>query len=298
METILVVDDTKTNIQIVMQLLGDRYNIMAAKDGLRALQIAQEESPDLILLDIMMPGMDGFEVCQRLKENNTTQDIPIIFLTAQTDENSIEKAYDIGGSDYVTKPFRPKELLARVKRELKLVKLQNELKELASVDPMTKLYNRRYFTKTSKQILKLAHRDKTELSLIMIDIDKFKNINDTYGHAVGDEVLIKFADILKESQRKSDIVCRFGGEEFVILLPETNIEGAENVAQKIREKTQATILDISDTTLSFTASLGVSCVQINSEKNIEAALNRADEALYEAKNSGRNKVIIKGTSKT
>ncbi|MEA3290293.1 MAG: GGDEF domain-containing protein, partial [Campylobacterota bacterium] len=176
-------------------------------------------------------------------------------------------------------------------RELELQDLQTELKLLASTDPMTKLYNRRYFSKIAEDILDLSRRDKKELSLIMVDIDKFKTINDTYGHAIGDDVIIKFADILKQEQRESDIICRFGGEEFVILLPETNMDGARIVAQKIREKTEQTIIK-TDTIkdLTFTVSLGVSIVDIEKENNIEEALGRADEALYEAKGNGRNQV--------
>jgi len=291
METILIVDDTKANIEILMELLGDSYDLLVAKDGRSAIEIALEDKPDLILLDIIMPKMDGFKVCKELKKNLKLKDVPIIFLTAKTDEDSIETAYDIGGNDYVTKPFRPKELRAKVKRELKLKKLQDELNILASTDCMTKLYNRRYFTKVSKNIFELLKRDKKDLSLIIMDIDRFKNINDTYGHKIGDDVIIKFAELLKQIQRKSDISCRFGGEEFVILLPETNIEGAWNLAQKIRLKTKELKMEIEDNKfLEFSISLGVSTVLMDKEKNIETALSRADEALYKAKNSGRDRV--------
>ncbi|MEA3513117.1 MAG: GGDEF domain-containing protein [Campylobacterota bacterium] len=158
---------------------------------------------------------------------------------------------------------------------------------------MTKLYNRRYFTKTSEHILDLAKREKQNLSVIMIDIDKFKNINDTYGHSIGDEVIVELANILKTQDRKSDIVCRYGGEEFVILLPNTSLEGASVVANKIRELVENSVVTLSDDNkLKFTISLGVSQVDVENEINIELALKRADEALYEAKNSGRNKVCI------
>lgn len=290
METILIVDDTKTNVNILIELLGDIYDLLVALDGQTALEIVDDEKVDLILLDIMMPDMDGFEVCDILKSNIETKDIPIIFITANTDENSIEKAYDIGGSDYVTKPFRPKELKARVKRELELVYLQNELKLLASTDPMTHLYNRRYFTKISQHIFDLSKRDNKELSIIILDIDKFKNINDTYGHQVGDEVIISLANKLIEHQRKSDIVCRYGGEEFVLLLPNTSRDGATIVANKIREDVESLVVkSISNKDLKFTISLGVSRVDIENENNIERALKNADEALYKSKNSGRNK---------
>ena len=289
-KTILIVDDTVSNLDILDELL-DQYDVMDATNGKDALEIVEEEKVDLILLDIMMPEMDGFEVCQKLKENPQTTNIPIIFITAKTDEDSIEKAYEIGGADYVTKPFRPKELLARVKKELQIQVMMEELKLLASTDPMTKLYNRRYFTKISEHTLDLSKRENEELSIIMIDIDKFKNINDTYGHQIGDEVIIALAKLLLQEQRKSDITCRYGGEEFVILLPHTSTEGAKIVATKIREEVENFILNLTDNKiLQFTVSLGVSQININDEDNIELALKRADDALYQAKENGRNQV--------
>ncbi len=294
MKTILIVDDTKANIQILMKFLNEKYDLIASRDGQTAIDIAIEDKPDLILLDIMMPDMDGFETCKILKENSDTKNIPIIFITSKSDEDSIEHAFEIGGSDYITKPFKPRELLARINRELELVRLQDELKLSASTDPMTHLYNRRYLTKISTHILDLAKREKKELSLIMIDIDKFKNINDTYGHSIGDDVIIKFSDILQQNQRKSDIACRYGGEEFVLLLPETNIDGAKKVAEILRNKVEQNIITLeSNESLKFTISLGLSNILTHKEINIETALNRADEALYEAKTNGRNRSCVK-----
>jgi len=290
-KTILIVDDTVSNLDILADILAE-YDVVDATNGQDALDILEEEKIDLILLDIMMPEMDGFEVCEKIKENPKTQDIPIIFITAKTDESSIEKAYDIGGSDYVTKPFLPKELKARVKKELNIQDMVMELKMMASTDPMTKLYNRRYFTKISKHILNLAKRENQDISIIMLDIDKFKTINDTYGHDVGDEVIISLADTLIKHQRKSDIVCRYGGEEFVMLLPNTSLDGAKTTAQHIRENVEKLDINIGDKTLKFTVSLGVSSVK-DDESSIEKSLKRADEALYEAKKSGRNKVCIR-----
>ncbi len=178
--------------------------------------------------------------------------------------------------------------------EKKVQERTHQLKLLAVTDPLTGLYNRRYFTSASSDILSIAKRKQENLALIMIDIDKFKNINDTYGHKVGDEALIEFANILNKTQRQSDITCRFGGEEFVILLPETDIEGATKVAHKLRKNTEelSIILD-SNKSIKFTISLGVSSVDLEKEVNIELALHRADNALYDAKNGGRNCVVIK-----
>lgn len=290
---ILIVDDLPINIKIVIELLGDSYDIIGRQDGETALEIIQDEKPDLILLDIMMPEMSGIEVCKVLKASSVTKEIPILFLTAKNDEKSIAEAYSLGGSDYIKKPFIPKELCARVKRELELVQLQNKLKLLASTDSMTGLYNRREFMKISSHIFDIAQREKENLSLIMIDIDKFKNINDSYGHNIGDKVIVQFAKLLNKIQRKSDTVCRFGGEEFVVLLPETSLHEAQVVAEKIRDEAQNIQIIIDDSkTFYFTVSLGVTAIENETDFNIEMLINRADTALYDAKNSGRNKFSI------
>jgi len=289
-KTILIVDDTTSNLDILIELLQD-YDVIDATNGEDALEIANEEKIDLILLDIMMPNMDGYEVCKRLKSNDATKDIPIIFITGKTDEESIEKAYELGGSDYVTKPFLPLELKARVKKELTIQDMMHDLKRLASTDPMTKLYNRGYFSNMSQHFLDLAKREKQNLSVIMLDIDKFKNVNDTYGHQIGDKVIIYLASELMQNQRKTDISCRYGGEEFVMLLQNTAKEVAVEVAQKIRKKIEAHSITLdSNEELKFTVSLGVSDVDIENDINIEKALKRADDALYNAKESGRNRV--------
>jgi len=289
-KTILLVDDTIANLDILMELLSG-YDIIDTVSGQEALDIVENEKVDLILLDIMMPDMDGYEVCQKLKANENSKDIPVIFITAKTDEESIEKAYNVGGSDYVTKPFRPKELLARVKRELQLKSYQEELKFLASTDPMTKLYNRRFFNELAKNILKSERRKGGELSLMILDIDKFKRINDTYGHQIGDDVIIFLADSLKNNQRESDVICRYGGEEFIILLPQTSLDNAMLVAETIRKDIEQSVISVGGKeSFGITVSIGVSNVDVIHELSIDSATNRADKALYEAKELGRNKV--------
>ena len=180
---------------------------------------------------------------------------------------------------------------------MKLVKLKKQLETLALTDPMTKLYNRRYFSEMSERILNLAKRNKTDLSLIMLDIDNFKNINDAYGHKVGDDVIISFAQTLSKFSRKSDIVCRFGGEEFILLLPETNLSGATVIAEKIRAEIEnsSVKLNISQE-IKFTASFGVGQVDIKNDASIETVIKKADDAMYEAKESGKNKVCVQKDS--
>ena len=299
--TVLVVDDTETNIDILVDLLSDDYDVMVALNGQSALEIVDEDEVNLVLLDIMMPGIDGYQVCNILQNKEKSKNIPVIFITAKTDEEAIEKAYDVGAMDYVTKPFKSKELLARVKTQIKMQKLisdleasKKELKILASIDPLTGLYNRRYFSKISEHILELSKRDKNTISVLMLDIDKFKDINDTYGHKVGDEIIILLSRKLEEYTRKSDIVCRFGGEEFVILLPETSFEGALNISEKIRFNIEQLAINLEyQKELKFTVSIGVSQVINEQDLNVEASIHRADEALYIAKESGRNKVCSK-----
>lgn len=292
-KTILIVDDTIANLDILMELL-DEYDVIDATNGKDALEILDTEHIDLILLDIMMPEMDGYEVCRRIKSQDETKYIPIIFITAKADEESISKAYDVGGSDYIRKPFFPKELYARIKKELRLEELISELKHLSFTDPLTQIYNRRFFIDSSKTVLEIAKREKSPLSLMMIDIDKFKNVNDTYGHQVGDEILKLLAKTMKNRQRKSDMSCRYGGEEFVILLPKTSLTKAEVVAQELRESVQKSYFEMSSQqTVAVTISIGVATVDLENEINIEKALKRADDALYEAKESGRNRVTVK-----
>ncbi len=297
-KTILIVDDTKINIDILLELLGDTYDILVSLNGTRALEIIDENHVDIILLDILMPDINGYDVCRVLKSKEKTKHIPVIFITANTDEESIENAFEVGGIDYITKPFKALELLARLRTHLNMQELLKELEDshkdlelLASQDHMTKLYNRRYFSEISMKILELAKRNKKDLSVLMLDIDKFKNVNDTYGHHVGDDVIIALANVLKNLSRNSDVACRFGGEEFLILLPETNLEGAYAIGEKIRKHVEDLVIKLENQeTLKFTISAGVAQIDSENELNLEKTIQRADDALYEAKEGGRNKV--------
>ena len=292
METILIVDDTKTNISILMELLGDKYDVVAALDGETALEIIQEEKIDLILLDIMMPEMDGYEVCSILKNDETyeAKDIPIIFITAITDENNIEKAYDVGGSDYVTKPFKPKELMARVRRELKLQSTIDHLEFISSHDIMTGVYNRRKFFELAENIFA---KKEDNLYAIMIDIDKFKNINDTYGHPTGDKVIKLVASTISKNLDKNVLFARLGGEEFAVVSYYDSYESAVKIAELLRlEVEKQEVLSDDNNIIKFTISSGIAKISQDTS-TIDELLKEADIALYEAKGSGRNKVIFR-----
>ncbi len=287
--SILVVDDTETNIDILLTLLDD-YDIAVATDGVSALEIVQEEKIDLILLDIMMPNMDGYEVCRRLKANPATQDIPVVFITAKTDEASIERAYDVGGIDYVTKPFKPKELLARVDRELKLRTMISHLEFIASHDPMTGIYNRRKFFELSGLKFQNHHND---LYAVMIDIDKFKAINDTYGHAIGDEVIKEITKIISSHLKEDDIFGRLGGEEFSIVCFEESMAIIEERVEHIRIDVENFSL-MSDDNIKIACTISSGVAHVHSDtSSIDHLLKIADDALYEAKNGGRNRNIFR-----
>lgn len=299
-KTILIVDDARINIDIMLDLLDPIYDVVVSLSPIRALEIVKETHIDLILLDIIMPEMNGYEVCSILKKDEKSKSIPIIFITSNSDEESINRAYELGGIDYVTKPFKPLELLARIKTHLTmqtlisdLEKSQKELELLSLKDHMTQLYNRRYFSVISDKILDLAMRSGKSLSVMMLDIDKFKNVNDTYGHHIGDKVIIALADVLQTSSRKSDVVCRFGGEEFLFLLPDTAVDGAYILAEKIRQRVEEMEIEIEDKKIiKYTVSIGISAVKVREDRALETSIQRADGALYEAKESGRNRVCI------
>jgi len=288
--SILIVDDTEINIDILLDLLSNEYDVMVALDGPSAIELAQEERPDLILLDIMMPDMDGFEVCEILKNSSDTAAIPIIFITAKTDEDSIERAYEIGGIDYVTKPFKPRELFVRVKTHINTKLLLEHLEFLASYDQMTKIFNRRKFFELA---IARFNEEKKNLFAVMIDIDNFKAVNDTYGHSIGDKVIKKVTASITSLLSKRDIFGRIGGEEFALLL---NADSRESVFEKIESiralVSAQTILNDDGEKVNFTISEGMS-EATEEMRNIDELLKDADKALYEAKGTGRNKVIFR-----
>ena len=295
-QNILIVDDEKSNIDIILSLFenenfSQQYNIIAALSAKKALQVVEKRKIDLILLDIMMPEMNGYEFCKILKEDEKTKDIPVLFITANTDDESIEKAYNIGAADYVTKPFRAIELISRVKVNLKLQETINQLEYMAYYDGLTGVYNRRKF-------FELAHKKfeavkNQNLYAVMIDIDKFKNINDTYGHSVGDKVIIAVAQTLKENIDETTLLARLGGEEFALLCSKENDKKVFECLEKIRKKIEEIEIKLENNTIvKCTISDGIA-KYTKELPSLDYLLNKADEALYEAKNTGRNRTIFR-----
>lgn len=290
---VLVVDDSPVNLRVVGTTLDEiGYSTTFANNGFQAIERFKSAQPDLVLLDMMMPDMDGLEVCNILKAADP--EVPIIFLTASQEPEHLLKAFEQGAADYVTKPFNKPELAARVKNHLMLRYAFNELKtalvemeRLAKTDGLTGLLNRRSLFEIAAQEFARAQRYNRSLSVLMLDIDHFKRVNDIYGHHVGDIVIQTVASILNGTLRETDSLGRYGGEEFAVILPETTLEQASEVAERIR--CQVCERSISDDfkDLQVTVSLGISTLRTGM-KTIDGMLQQADQALYQAKSNGRN----------
>ena len=288
--SVMIVDDTRPNVLVLQQALNSiGYNISVAFDGEMALDLIPKTKPDLILLDVMMPGVNGFEVCKLLKKDPTVKDIPVIFITAMGMPKDVLEGFEAGAVDYITKPFNLQEVCARVKTHLTLSAAIKKLIQDSETDSLTGLFNRRTFMKKVENEAMCFKRNKKPFSLLFADIDFFKKINDTYGHAAGDEILIYISNILNTEKREIDQVARWGGEEFLILLPETNLEGAILQGNKVRELISAKPIIHEGQEIQITMSFGVS--EYSKDTNIEKTIDQADQRLYLAKNSGRNKVV-------
>lgn len=289
MAHILIVDDVPANLQILNVHLADEgYDVIESQSGRQALEILEQnpDAIDLILLDVIMPDMTGLEVLAQLKRNPLTEHIPVILVTANSEDNSVAQGLDLGAFDYIIKPYSLVVLLARVRAALREKERQDLLEKWATTDPLTELMNRRHFFELAERELEQTKRSGRPLSFIMIDIDHFKQVNDEHGHLVGDAALIELAGLLKQQLRKVDFCGRYGGEEFVLCLPDTPAQGALEVAERIRIAVTHLQITPPSPLLTFTISLGIS--QCRDDQKVEDILKRADAALYQAKAAGRN----------
>jgi len=292
MATLLLVDDEDVNLYALKLVLESRgYDCVMATNGADALRLAVEKSPDAILLDIQMPVMDGYEVCRRLKQDETTRSIPLLFLTARyRDHLEVAKGLDLGANDYVTKPFSSQELLARVGVMVRLRNVEENLRKVSQTDDLTGLHNRRFLQDRLDQELHRAVRASGMISCILLDVDHFKTINDKHGHAAGDFVLSSVAEIMRQHIRKSDLAVRFGGDEFLLILFDNDKQGALRVAERIRTDVASRQFPFDGGRLPVTVSSGVSAYPEDGMSTSEELLARADQALYDAKAAGRNVV--------
>jgi two-component system, cell cycle response regulator len=293
-ESVLVIDDSPEIQELLaVRLRPENLTLHGVTDGDQGLIMATHLQPDLILLDVDMPGMSGFEVCRRLKADPATMDIPVIFLSAATEVYSKVEGFDLGAVDYVTKPFQPAELRARVRAALRTKRYQALLASRAQIDALTSLWNRAYFDRRLAAEVAAVQRYARELTLIIFDLDHFKALNDEFGHPFGDLVLQRVGEVLWSSVRAADAPCRYGGEEFAMVLTETPLGGGREVAARIMDKVAGLELVQKGQVVRVTGSLGiVSSTQFSRPGQVttERLVRLADEALYQAKRSGRNRI--------
>jgi len=287
---VLVVDDERMNIMALVQFLKPQYEIIVSTDAVAAIEIAKEQLPDIILLDIIMPEMSGFEVLLKLKDNTATMNIPIIFLTGLNNVADEEKGLALGAVDYITKPFNKTIVRERIKIHLRTADYIRTIEKLCMMDALTGLPNRRGFDDRMEAEWGRAFREKKPLGLLIIDIDNFKIYNDTYGHPEGDNLLQYISDSLQKTMnRASDLIARWGGEEFFGLLPDTDLNGTFNVAEQIRRNIMGIRVPCFDgTDTSVTVSIGANSIIPDGKINMADFISEVDKLLYKAKKNGKN----------
>ncbi|MEX0911945.1 MAG: diguanylate cyclase [Gemmatimonadota bacterium] len=305
-QRILVVDDHPDNVEIIDARLSSRgYVIESASDGEEALARVREDPPHLILLDVMMPLMDGFEVSRRIKQDSSLPFIPIILVTARGETQDKVEGLDAGADDYLTKPINFPELEARVRSMLRIKKLQDELdsknrqleevnlqlRELSITDGLTGLFNHRHVHELLHEEHGRCRRGGGPMAVTMLDLDRFKELNDTHGHPTGDIVLAETARILRESAREIDMIGRYGGEEFIAILPNAEEDAALHFAERVRAAVEGYVYRDGDKEVRMTVSGGVASGASEQLKEPEELIRLADRALYEAKDSGRNRIV-------
>jgi diguanylate cyclase (GGDEF)-like protein len=291
--TVMIIEDhpdQRELLEIVLQKEG--YRVVTAANGVEALDKLAKEPVRVILSDVMMPKMDGFELMRKIRGNPEYKNVYIILITARIQERDRVQGLDLGADDYITKPFSFSELLARVRVGARVVQYQQHLEHQALIDSLTSLFNRRAFERKMEEEFERAMRYHHALSLIILDVDDFKKINDTYGHHWGDQVLKKIAEHLRTKTRRSDYPSRYGGEEFVLILPETDVENALRVDSKVRSEIKTTTFDSKGRAFSVTVSTGLSSTCNKEYSNWQQMLEDADQALYLAKNRGKDRVEV------
>ena len=303
---VLLVDDERLNINLLNELLKEEYRIKVAMNGEQALERARAHPrPDIILLDVVMPDLDGFEVCRRLRENPETAEIPVIFITARNSESDEVTGLELGGVDFISKPIRPAIVRARVHCHVTQLLQQRELRhmhqrllDLSNTDGLTGIPNRRRFDDFLGQEWSRSQRSGTPLGLLMMDIDHFKRYNDHYGHAGGDDCLKRVAACLKRQvHRPPDLAARYGGEEFVCVLPDTDLEGVERVAETILQSIRGLAIPHADSDVARSVTLSIGGTSLVPERgdDREALIAAADRLLYQSKSAGRDRATIRET---
>lgn len=290
---VLLAEDDPTQCLVLAHLVRNAgYIVETVSDGESALARILEETFDILITDLDMPGLDGSCLCRRIREASLANYLYILMLTAHTGDKDVAAGLEAGADDFVRKPANPVELLARLKNASRIVKLQREAYRNSITDALLGVFNRRYLIHQLRCEVWRAHRYQRPLTVLMVDLDHFKQINDRYGHSAGDQVLVGFARKTRSLIRASDWFARFGGEEFVIVLPETPLGVAEQVAEKVRQELEAARFPLASAEHRVTASFGVAALTLGSEEDSDVVLGRADKALYRSKQEGRNRVTV------
>ncbi|MCL2020198.1 MAG: diguanylate cyclase [Oscillospiraceae bacterium] len=290
---IILADDDITSLKLGRDALSDIYEITTVPSGEKLLKLLGNMTPDLILLDVEMPEMNGYETIKRIKDNPEFQNIPVIFVTGLSSDNEEETGLLLGAVDYVKKPFKKAILRARINTHLQIVELMRELEQLTAIDPLTKISNRRGFDAQFKKEWKRAVESKFYIGFMIIDADDFKSYNDTYGHSQGDVLLKKISDVFNSyCKSEQGIAARWGGEEFVLLLPGADMDGIFEAAEEIRKNIESLVIHTgSGEETSTTISIGVNSIIPDNASKPADFIDKADQALYNAKKTGKNKVL-------
>jgi two-component system, cell cycle response regulator len=283
---ILIVDDMPLNVKLLAAwLASEDYVVSTAADGSEALAKIDAERPDIVMLDAMMPGLDGFETCRRIKADAAMAHIPVVMVTALSEVDDLVRAFEAGADDFLTHPVNGPTLIARVRSQLRRKGHNERILEEALVDPLTGAFNRRYFDAHAPRLAARCRTARKPIAVLMVDVDHFKRINDTYGHAAGDRVLKEVVGRVTSALRPSDLVTRRGGDEFAVVMPETDLDAAIQIAERLCGR----IGGVPIAGVAVTVSIGAAVSRLD-EEDLDAALQRADATLYDAKRAGGNRV--------
>jgi two-component system, cell cycle response regulator len=292
---ILVVEDTQRDFDLLSQALEkEKFMITRSQDGKDLLALMEKELPDLIILDLILPETDGFELCRLIRSEERFLNIPILFYTTSMSMDNKLLGLQLGASDFLSKDCDAREIVLRIKNLLHSKKRYDDIVRLSVVDSLTHVYNRRYFQHRIRDEFERGRRYDRDFCCLIIDVDKFKEVNDTLGHPIGDKVLKSIADILRSNIRAADILCRYGGDEFGLLLPETNFQGAYVTAERMRSKVEKTNLATEEQPVFISLSCGISSLVEGGAMGIDELVTQADVALYKAKRAGRNQISFYG----
>ncbi len=292
---ILVVEDAQKDFDFLNKALEkEKFNIVRSADGKNLLVLLEKENPDLIVLDLLLPETDGFELCKIIRSEERYMNTPILFFTSSMNLDNKLLGLALGASDFLAKDCDGRELIIKIKNLLYAKKRYDDVLRLSVVDSLTHVYNRRYFQHRLRDEFERGRRYDRDFCCLIIDVDKFKEVNDTLGHPIGDKVLIAIADILRSNIRAADVLCRYGGDEFGLLLPETNFQGAYVTAERVRSKVEKTNLATAENPVFISLSCGISSLVEGGAMGMDELVTQADVALYKAKKAGRNQISFYG----